>query len=344
MISNYKRIATVATLALACTAAWSAKVCIDPGHGGSDPGAGGGGQQEKVNALNTSLKFRNWLNADTNDGGGGGSWQVLMTRTTDVSVSLSARTNYANNNGVARFMSIHNNACGFCGASGTETFSYTDNGSLSNDLRNNIQSRSIQAWGLPNRGNKTANFHVLRETNMPATLAELGFIDSSNDRNFLGSSTQQDKMAKYHMYALQNHYGITAYTPGGSTSLPTYVDDSPAVSTSWATGTSASDKYGSDYKWRSTDAISDAAAWTMNVGVSGSYKVQAWWPAGSNRSTTAPYILPNGSVVNVNQQINGGKWNTLGTVSLGTGNRTTQLSVWTGSGFIVVADAVRYTP
>ncbi len=342
MFQNHTRIALAATLAIACTTGYSAKVCIDPGHGGSDPGAVGGGQYEKTNALNTGLKFRNWLNADSSDGGGGGSWQVLMTRTSDVYVSLTARSSYANNNGVARFMSIHNNACG-CGASGTETFSHTSNGSLSNDLRNNIQSRSIQAWGLPNRGNKQANFSVLRETNMPATLAELGFIDNAGDRGFLGSSTQQDKMAKYHMYALQNHYGITAYTPG-STSLPTYVDGSPTVSANWATGTSASDKYGTDYKWRSTDAVSDAASFTMNVGVAGSYKVQAWWPAGSNRSPSAPFILPNGSSVSANQQANGGKWNTLGTVSLGTGNRTTMLSCWTGAGYLVVADAVRYTP
>ncbi len=342
-MTTNKRIALAAIVAIACTGGYGAKVCIDPGHGGSDPGAGGGGQNEKTNTLNTSLKFRTWLNADTNDGGGGGSWQVLMTRSSDVTVSLSSRTNYANANGVARFMSIHNNACGSCGASGTETYSYIDNGTLSNDLRNKIQSRSVQAWGLPNRGNKTANFHVLRETNMPATLAELGFVDTAADRVYLGNSTHQNTLGKYHMYALQNHYGITAYTPG-TTSLPTYVDGSPVVSATWATGTSASDKYGTDYKWRSTDAVSDPATFTMNVGVAGSYKVQAWWPAGTNRSPTAPYILPNGNVVNVNQQANGGKWNTLGTVSLGTGNRTTQLSCWTGSGFIVVADAVRYTP
>lgn len=344
MVSSSKP-ALIAALALMCATGWSqTKVCIDPGHGGSDPGAIGGTQNEKTNVLNTALKFRNWLNADTADSSGGGSWNVLMTRSSDVSVTLAARTNYANSNGVARFMSIHNNACGSCGASGTETYSYIDNGTLSNDLRNKIQARSVAAWGLPNRGNKTANFHVLRETNMPATLAELGFIDTASNRTYLGSSTHQDNMGKHHMYALQNHYGIVAYTPGSSPSLPTYVDDSPNTSANWVTATSSSDKYGSSYKWRSTEAISDAATWTMNVGVSGTYKVQAWWPAGSNRSPSAPYILPNSSVVNVNQQANGGKWNNLGSVSLGTGNRTTSLSCWAATGYVVVADAVRYTP
>lgn len=323
---------------------YSQKICVDPGHGGSDPGAVGGSQNEKTNNLNTALKVRDWLNADTSDGSGGGSWSVYMTRSSDVTVSLSARTNYANANAVARFLSIHNNACGSCGASGTETYSYITNNSTSNNLRNNIQSRSVQAWGLPNRGNKTANFHVLRETNMPAALAELGFIDTASNRTYLGNSSHQNNMGKHHLWAIQNHYGITAYTPGSNPSLPTYVDDTPSASSAWATSTGASDKYGSSYMWRSTTAVSDPASWTQNVTVAGTYRIQAWWAAGTNRSTGAPYILPNSNVVNVNQQINGGKWNTLGTISLGTGNRTTQLSCWAASGYVVVADAVRYTP
>src|SRR6476620_10776343 len=87
-----------------------AKLCLDPGHGGSDPGATScnGAHLEKTNTLNTELKFRTWLNSDTSDGGGGGSWSVVMTRTTDVFVSLQGRCDISNNNGADRFMSIHN--------------------------------------------------------------------------------------------------------------------------------------------------------------------------------------------------------------------------------------------
>lgn len=337
-MSQLGRITAVALAIALSSSAFAAKVCIDPGHGGSDPGATGNGQYEKTNVLNTSLKFRNWLNTDTNDSRGGGSWQVLMTRTTDVFVSLSGRTTYANNNGVARFMSIHNNAC--CGASGTETFCHPSGGT-SADLRNKIQERSIQAWGLTNRGNKTANFYVLAYTNMPATLAELGFITHSYDAGFLGNSSHQDNMAKHHMYALQNHYGIGAYTPSTSVAT-TYTHDSPAVSGSWATATGATDKYGADYKYRSTTAVSDPAEWTINVSAGGSYNIYGWWSAGSNRSSTAPYILPNGATVSANQQANGGKFNLLGTIGLGAGANTTKLSCWTTAGFVVIADAVRY--
>lgn len=128
-------------------------------------------------------------------------------------------------------------------------------------------------------------------------------------------------------------------TPSSATNL---IDGSPSVASSWATGTSASDKYGSDYKWRSTAAVSDPASWTINIANSGSYDISAWWTAGGNRSTAAPYILPGGGTVTKNQQANGGKWNLLGTKTLSTGNKTTQLSCWAASDFIVVADAVKY--
>ena len=94
------------------------KICIDAGHGGSDPGAVGY-TTEKIHNLDCALKYRNWLNLDTSDGGGGYAWSVIMTRSTDVYVSLSGRTSYANNNGADRFVCIHANAGG---GYGSETF------------------------------------------------------------------------------------------------------------------------------------------------------------------------------------------------------------------------------
>jgi hypothetical protein len=54
--------------------------------------------------------------------------------------------------------------------------------------------------------------------------------------------------------------------------------------------------------------------------------------------------MPNGTNVYVNQQVNGGMWNVLGSVSLGTGARITTLSCWATTGFVSVADAIRYGP
>ena len=125
------------------------------------------------------------------------------------------------------------------------------------------------------------------------------------------------------------------------------VDNSSAsfsCSANWSTGSSSTDKYGADYRYRSTAAVSDPATWTVNVPVAGNYDVYAWWPQGSNRSTTAPYMVYyNGGNVSVpqNQQANGGKWNKLGRWNFVAGNNSIKLSCWTTTGFIVVADAVR---
>src|SRR5262245_25245505 len=118
------KMSLVMALCVAAASSWGAKICIDPGHGGSDPGAVGNGQQEKINVLNSCNKFKAWLDLDNSDGGGGGSWTNVRTRTSDVYVSLQGRCDISNNAAADRFMSTHNNACG-CGASGTETFSYT---------------------------------------------------------------------------------------------------------------------------------------------------------------------------------------------------------------------------
>ena len=143
-------------------------------------------------------------------------------------------------------------------------------------------------------------------------------------------------------------YYMSRVTGGGGGTLPTYTIDNTSsgfsASSNWSTSSSASDKYGADYRWRPTAAISDTANWSANVGTAGSYRIQAWWSAGTNRSQTAGYHLPNGTVVQKNQQANGGSWQTLGTISLATGTRTTMLSCWTTTGYVVVADAVRYTP
>lgn len=127
------------------------------------------------------------------------------------------------------------------------------------------------------------------------------------------------------------------------------VDNSDAgfsvTGTAWATGTSATQKYGADYRYRSTAPISEPAQWTANLANTGTYNVYAWWSTGSNRSTTAPYVVNyNGGsqTVSVNQQLNGGQWNLLGTYSLLAGNNTVKLSCWTTTNSVVIADAVKW--
>ncbi|HUS68415.1 MAG TPA: N-acetylmuramoyl-L-alanine amidase [Kofleriaceae bacterium] len=193
------------------------KIVIDPGHGGEDPGAVGNGMEEQAVNVDVGLKFKAMLEADTADAGGGGEWVALITRTDDSSVSLAARSAYANNQNADRFMSIHANSAGVTNATGTETFSYTEGGQGA-ALRNIVQEEMIAAWGLANRGNKVANFAVLRETAMPAELHELGFINNTAgdaDPDKLASPEERQKAAEAHLRAIQRHYGIAEYIPNG---------------------------------------------------------------------------------------------------------------------------------
>lgn len=112
------------------------------------------------------------------------------------------------------------------------------------------------------------------------------------------------------------------------------------ASANWSTGSSAVDKFGPDYRYHLTASVTDPAQWSCSVSP-GTYLVSAWWSQGANRSASAPYILPNGTVVRVNQQSNGGAWNSLGTAALN-GSAATKLSCWTTLNYIVLADAIRY--
>jgi MYXO-CTERM domain-containing protein len=188
------------------------RIVIDPGHGGTDPGGVGNGLQEKNIVLDVARRFKTLLDADTADTRGGGRWSALLTRSTDVFVSLAARAAFSNNQGANRFMSIHSNAFGNTAANGTETFAFAEGGTGA-ALRNLVQAEMIAAWGLTNRGNKVANFAVLRETAAPAVLHELAFITNARDAAKLGSATERQKAAVAHLRAIQRHFGIAPFLP-----------------------------------------------------------------------------------------------------------------------------------
>jgi hypothetical protein len=139
--------------------------------------------------------------------------------------------------------------------------------------------------------------------------------------------------------------GTPTPTPGFEV-ITDNTDAAFTASTNWWATTSTAGFYGTNYQVRSTAAVSDAATWSQNLPVSGTYKVYARWTTGSNRSTTASYFVyhTGGSAqVTVNQQQNNGTWILLGTYNFnaGTAGRVA-LSCWTTAGFYVVADAVKF--
>ncbi|MCG3172406.1 MAG: hypothetical protein GMKNLPBB_00558 [Myxococcota bacterium] len=190
-------------------------ICIDPGHGGTDPGGTGFSLRESDVVLDTSLRFRDYLNADTANKSGGGDWTVHLTRDTDVYIALSGRTNYCNSKNATRFMSIHSNAFSDPSANGTETFSY-QNGTTGANLRDRVQEEMIKAWGLRNRGSKTAGFYVIANSAAPAILSELAFITNAAENAILKDPVKRKRAALAHLYGLQRHMGLSAFDPGSS--------------------------------------------------------------------------------------------------------------------------------
>jgi MYXO-CTERM domain-containing protein len=176
-------------------------VCVDPGHGGTDPGAQGCGLSEAAVNLSVSLALRDLLVADP-------ALTPIMTRTTDVFISLGGRAAYANDNGAVRFASIHSNSA-TPAATGIETYSATNGSAKSVDQRDEIQDAMTAAWPLADRGGKTAGFYVIVNTAMPATLSELAFITNcSQDATYLGSPAKQQLAAKAHLAALRASLGL----------------------------------------------------------------------------------------------------------------------------------------
>ena len=117
--------------------------------------------------------------------------EVILSRTNDKTLSLNDRTSAANSSKADCFISIHCNA--FNGeACGVETYSYSTN---TNDLATDIHEELLKSkCYTKNRGTKTANFYVIKNTNMRACLIELGFIDNIEDSKLL--LQKQDNLAE----------------------------------------------------------------------------------------------------------------------------------------------------
>lgn len=162
-------------------------IVIDPGHGGTDPGAVRSGVNEKDITLPVSLKVEKILR----DKG----YNVVMTRSTDRYVSLSERANIANNVNADAFVSIHANSVKNApNANGIETLYNT---SLDKELAKCIQEEVIKATGATNRSIKhRPNLAVLRRTKMPASLIELGFITNERERKMMINNGYQNILAR----------------------------------------------------------------------------------------------------------------------------------------------------
>jgi len=142
----------------------------------------------------------------------------------------------------------------------------------------------------------------------------------------------------------------------GATSTALVVDSNNAnnntakgyieVSGNWTSSASTAGYYGSGYYHASTAPLSDPATFWFYMSAAGTRTIDAWWTAGSNRASAAPFIVYNAAgtklaTVAKDQRVNGSQWNALGTWSFSAGWNKVQLSRWTAEGSVVIADAVR---
>ncbi|AQQ54248.1 N-acetylmuramoyl-L-alanine amidase [Planococcus lenghuensis] len=179
-------------------------IAIDPGHGGSDPGAVANGLVEKEINLDVSKRVQKLLLAK--------GISVYMTRTTDVYPTLSQRVTNSVNSGANAFVSIHANAY-TPATSGSETFYSAALDQVATDskqLATFIQNRLYVAMNNNNRGVKEASYQVLRTNPMPAALTELGFMTNTSDATKLASSTYRDRAASAIAEGIEDYYNWKA--------------------------------------------------------------------------------------------------------------------------------------
>ncbi len=181
-------------------------ICLDPGHGGDDPGAiGPSGTLEKENTLAICLLLRDILESN--------GATVILTRDTDRNVAapnssaseeLKARVEIARDSHADIFISIHNDSFTSNTAMGTTSFHYGDQNSIK--LANLVQKNLVAELGTKDRSSLFASFYVIRYTKMPAILVEVAFISNPEEEVLLSSTDGRNKIAESIFQGITNFF------------------------------------------------------------------------------------------------------------------------------------------
>lgn len=193
-------------------------VFLDPGHGGRDPGAVYYNTNEKDLTMQVYKKLRKELE--------GLGYTVLSSRDSDVYVDfITERSKMVNSTNSDIFISIHFNASGnpASNRSGIQTYSYEEDSgyrakinpywhnhpdriSESNRLAADIHSSLLAETGAKDAGLLQSSFAVLRETDKPAVLLELGYIDNFNENQQIRSDAYQNRLVAGIVKGIQKYY------------------------------------------------------------------------------------------------------------------------------------------
>ena len=165
------------------------KVVIDPGHGGSDPGAVGiNGLRETDIVLEVSMKLSEFLAKK--------GVETILTRKDERTLDLQPRVTKANKLKADAFVSIHANATRGKRkeVNGLETYYFS--GYKGYSLAKNIHKQILLASSQsPDRGVRRSRFYVIRKTSMPAALVEIGFVTGMYDAALLRQKGYRDKIS-----------------------------------------------------------------------------------------------------------------------------------------------------
>lgn len=184
------------------------KVFVDQGHGLPWPGAVHGEIQEHVIVFNVGqvleqeLRRRGYVVLKTRD-----NEKALLA--SDRTADLEARAEKANKFQADIFISLHCNSVDSPTASGVETW-YWFSSEQGKRLAFLVQNSLIKQFGMKDRGIKpNSGYIVLKKSQMPGVLVELGFISNEEDRRKLTAADYSKKVAE----AISN--SIDAYFKGG---------------------------------------------------------------------------------------------------------------------------------
>ncbi len=166
------------------------KICVDPGHGGDEPGAiGPSGVRESQVNLAIAARLAEKLSAE--------GAQVILTRSADRSVSLAQRVQMAWQGDAQMLVSIHNNALPDgqdpWEMHGTSTYWYHPQ---SLELARILKSKLIDQLGFVDFGTRYQNLALTRPTSMPAVLVEVGFMIHPDEYATLIKPETQEKAAQ----------------------------------------------------------------------------------------------------------------------------------------------------
>lgn len=164
-------------------------VVIDAGHGGQDNGVMIDGFSEKEIVAKITEKIRK-NNTNTNV-------IIHLTRHDDQFISLQDRAKFINEIKPDLVLSLHVNSNKNTDASGVEFYVSPKNVTYAyaKIIAEKLNSTFITKHSFKSRGVNEANFLILRDTEFPSVTVELGFLSNKNDRSYLTSEVEQEKIA-----------------------------------------------------------------------------------------------------------------------------------------------------